>query len=302
MELREDGIQGLEKVPSTWARVQQNIYNHQIRRGKQGIQESGEEAKQVVIWYDLQTPSCLEVPMNDVIEFLKKYILKNGFAKLSEDPFGVYEAMVKGYKGKQGIDVRNARLVLMALMSKTHEMAGKGCSADELISHIQSEHFVNKKTAKDLAAVFLAVFSDENRKIWSDATEAGFQEFCKEEWTIEWDGRCDWHTKHGGSYPCRAEASLTITVGDKDKLHSHLSVELKSNPFLAADDIYGILVKQVEADLDKDMDEYCNADDYYEPYLEEFVGEGTYESEKKWKSWGLEIVEFTGTGDIDFEP
>lgn len=50
------------------------------------------------------------------------------------------------------------------------------------------------------------------------------------------------------------------------------------------------------------MMEYCDADDYYEPYWEEFVGEGTYESEAKWKSWGLDIIEFTGSGDIDFEP
>ena len=50
------------------------------------------------------------------------------------------------------------------------------------------------------------------------------------------------------------------------------------------------------------MDEYCNAEDYYEPYREDFVSEGTYDSEKKWRSWGLELVEFTGSGDIDFEP
>ena len=49
------------------------------------------------------------------------------------------------------------------------------------------------------------------------------------------------------------------------------------------------------------MQEYCDADDYYEPYLDEFVSEGTYDSEREWKSWGLEILEFTGSGDIDYE-
>ena len=47
--------------------------------------------------------------------------------------------------------------------------------------------------------------------------------------------------------------------------------------------------------------EYCDADDYYEPNWEAFVGEGAYESETKWNSWGLDIIEFTGSGDIDFE-
>lgn len=242
------------------------------------------------------------IVMNDVIEFLKDYIWKNGFEKLSEDPFTVYKAMVKRSKDNHGIEPKSARLVLITLMSKTHEMARKGASVDDIVSHIQDEHCLNKKTSKDIASMYLELFSDENERSWKEAKEIGFEEFCEDEWTIEWDGRCDWHTKHGGSYPCSAEASLTFVIGDKKKLHSHLSSELKANPFLSADDIYGILLKQIEGDLDNEMREYCDADDYYEPYWEEFIGEGTYESEAKWKSWGLEIVEFTGSGDIDFEP
>lgn len=240
--------------------------------------------------------------MNDVIEYLKDYIWKNGFEKLSESPFAVYEVMVKSGRGKHGIDPRMARLVLITLLSGTHEKAKKGCSTEGLIEHIQSEHYLNKKISRDLASIYLRLFSDENKKSWDAAKEVGFKEFCESEWIVEWDGRCDWHTKHGGSYPCSAEASLTFSVSDKKKLHSHLSSELKTNPFLSADDIYGILMRQIEDDLDRDMVEYCDADDYYEPYWEDFVGEGTYESEEKWKAWGLEIVEFTGSGDIDFEP
>ena len=240
--------------------------------------------------------------MNDVIDFLKDYIWQNGFDKLSEDSFAVYEAMVQRSKDNPGIEPKTARLVLVTLMTKTHEMARKGSSADEIVCHIQSEHCLNKKVAKDIAAMYLELFNDANKKAWKEAKEAGFEEFCESEWTIEWDGRCDWHTKHGGSYPCSADACLTFTIGDKKKLHNHLSSELKANPFLSADDLYGILMRQIEDDLDKDMREYCDADDYYEPYWEEFVGEGTYESEAKWQSWGIEIVEFTGSGDIDFRP
>lgn len=240
--------------------------------------------------------------MIEVIDFLKDYIWKNGFEKLSANPFDVYTTMIKEKKKKHGIDLRTARLVLITLMSKTHEMAQKGCSADELTRHIQTEHFVNKKTAKELSAMYLGLFSGENQKSWNDAKEAGFEEFCKEEWSVEWKGLCGWHTKHGGCYPCSAEASLTFVVQDIEKLHTHLASELKSNPFLSADDIYSILVQQIESDMDNDMDEYCNADDYYEPYWEEFVGEGTYDSEARWKSWGLDIIEFTGSGDIDYVP
>ena len=240
--------------------------------------------------------------MNDVIEFLKDYIWKNGFDKLSKDPFSVYRAMVKNGNDKFGIDPKISRLVLVTLLSKTHEMARKGSSADEITKFIQSEHCLNKKAARDIASMYLELFNEENKTSWKEAKEVGFKEFCKSEWTVEWDGRCDWHTKHGGSYPCSAEARLTFLVRDNNKLHDHLKSELKTNPFLSEDDIYGIIMKQIEEDLDNDMREYCDADDYYEPYWEEFVGEGTYESEAKWKTWGLEIVEFTGSGDIDFVP
>ena len=239
--------------------------------------------------------------MNDVIEFLKGYISKNGFEKLSKSPFKVYKAMIKGDEDTQGIDQKRARLILITLMSKTHEMARKGCSSDELSNHIQTEHFLVEETAKDLASLYLEVFSEQNVKAWDDARELGFKEFCEKEWTVDWDGDADWHTKHGGSYSCSANATLTFTVRDAKKLHDYLSSMLESNPFMSAKEIYDFLGNQIEADLDNDMQEYCDADDYYEPYLDEFVSEGTYDSEREWKSWGLEILEFTGSGDIDYE-
>ena len=64
--------------------------------------------------------------MNDVIELLKDYIWKNGFEKLSESPFAVYKAMIKSGRGRQGIDLRMARLVLITLLSGAHEKARKG--------------------------------------------------------------------------------------------------------------------------------------------------------------------------------
>ena len=71
--------------------------------------------------------------MNDIVEFLKSYIWENGFEKLTENPFDVYTDMIKRGKGKPCIDSRTARLVLVTMMSKTHEMARNGCSADDII-------------------------------------------------------------------------------------------------------------------------------------------------------------------------
>ena len=100
--------------------------------------------------------------------------------------------MVQRSEGNTGIEPKTARLVLVTLMTKTHEMARTGSSVDELVSHIQSEHCLNKKTAKDIASMYLELFNDENKKVWKEATEVGF-------------------------YPCSAEACLTFTgSGDID--------------------------------------------------------------------------------------
>ena len=74
--------------------------------------------------------------MKDVIEFLENYIWQNGFEKLSENPFDVYMTMAKS--NKHGINPGKARLILITLMSKTHEMAIKGCSSDELIDQVHT--------------------------------------------------------------------------------------------------------------------------------------------------------------------
>ena len=142
--------------------------------------------------------------MSNVVGFLKEYIWKNGFEMLSRNPFAVYKAMVK-----HDIDTKTARLVMVTLMSGSHELVQEGRSVDEITDHIQAEHCLNKKTAGNLATVYLELFSDENRESWSKAAEAGFDEFCEGEWSVEWDGRCDWNTKHGGSYPC--------TIGNVNK-------------------------------------------------------------------------------------
>ena len=239
--------------------------------------------------------------MDNVIDFLKDYIWKNGFDRLSERPFDVYEAMVTGDKDTQAIDQRMARMVMVTLMSKTHEKARMARDARELVDYIQAEHYVTEEVAKEIAAMYRELFSDENEKAWEKAREAGFEEFCEEYWTVEWEGACDWQTEDWASYPCTAEATLDFAVEDKEALRDHLSHELKSNPFLSDLAIYWIIASQIEADLDDDMEAYCNASHYREPYWEEFVGRGTRKSTARWKSWGLDILDITGSGEMCYD-
>lgn len=236
--------------------------------------------------------------MKKECDFLKDYIWKNGFEKLSSNPFSVYEDMV--YEGK--ISTRTARLILVSLMCGAHEKAREGKSVDVIVEYLQKECSLTRKMARNLAVMLGALFDEANTNEWSDAERRGFGAFCESIWTIEWSGRCDWHAKHNVSYPCYAKAVLEFEVADAGLLEKHLEKELKNNPFLTEDDVYMILMQQIKDGLDGDMQDFCDADDYYEPYFEEFVGEGTYESEKKWKSWGLDIVSFEGNGEVDFEP
>ncbi|MBR1470976.1 MAG: hypothetical protein IJ600_04965 [Lachnospiraceae bacterium] len=228
---------------------------------------------------------------------LKEYIWKNGFEKLSNDPYAVYEMLLENR-----CEAKNSRMIMVTLMSGIHKLAKKGEDTSLIVDHIQAEHDIKKATAQKLADMYLEVFSAANQNDWKKAENKGFKEFCQGVWTVEWEGGCDWHTKHGGCYPCSAKVTLVFSIRDVSMLRKHLKTELNQNPFLSSDEIRGILFKQIGEDLDRDLEEYCNADDYYEPYLEEFTGDGTYESEKKWKSWGLEIESINGSGDIDFVP
>ncbi|XME04315.1 hypothetical protein QYZ88_009100 [Lachnospiraceae bacterium C1.1] len=60
---------------------------------------------------------------------------------------------------------------------KTHEIVWKGSSADEIVSHIQSEHCLNKKAAKDIAPMYLELFNDENKKSWKEARWIGCEAY-----------------------------------------------------------------------------------------------------------------------------
>ena len=69
-----------------------------------------------------------------------------------------------------------------------------------------------------------------------------------------------------------------FAVQDIESMRSRFSAELTANSFLSEDDLYRILKKQIEDDLDRDMEDFCNADDNYAPIFEKCVGEGTYDS------------------------
>ena len=232
--------------------------------------------------------------MGKEYSFLEKYILENGYADLDNDAYSIYHAMVEA-----GIADEQARLVMVTLMSGVYKLAISGKSVDELTVMIQKEHFLIKRVAGQIAELYVQLFDPENIKEWERSSGQGFDDFCDSVWEMDWRGSCEWHAKGHMVLTCTAELHLEYEVADKEKLRKHLEKKLK-NPFISADDVYRILEKEFSDILDQDLDDYCNGDDYYEPFMEEFPSEGTYEFGKACKEWGIEIIDLSGGGEVEY--
>ena len=84
-------------------------------------------------------------------------------------------------------------------------------------------------------------------------------------------------------------------------INEELSKALKKNPFMKADAIRKIYVKSLKGYLDREFEEYCTCDDYYQPVVEDF--ELDYHLKDWCKKNGFKIISCEGDGDDSgFEP
>ena len=102
-----------------------------------------------------------------------------------------------------------------------------------------------------------------------------------------------------------AKSGMTFTKSDLVDapvvINEELSKALKENPFMKAEAIRKIYIKNLKVYLDSEFEEYCTCDDYYQPVVEDF------ELEYRINDWcrknGFKIISCEGDGDDSgFEP
>ena len=236
---------------------------------------------------------------NKLAEYLKNKIDNNGFAYLSEKPFQIYEDILKN----SIIDDTNARILLVCLLSKAYISDNKSHpDKEELSVKFQELCGLKESVAEQMAEVFAELFGEENISEWEKKKYSGFDKFCSSDWDVEWKGFSVWKTD-GGSVDCEAEATITLRVSDKEKFRKDCEKELNKNPFISAEELFKIYSGVLIYELNSDFEEYCSADDYYSPGVEDYEYNGFEDVIKLFcEDHGFELIEYDFSGDEgDFE-
>jgi len=174
-------------------------------------------------------------------------------------------------------------------------------STDENVEQVLSEE--TKKKLRDSAfQKGLDVLREQVKELENKGKEkeAGFLEFCQDEWEYTWEGEATWYS--GGVHvDIDGNGTAELRVSDPEKLRAFLGDTLKKNPYLPADDIIELICQELDDELDSDYKYYADAEDYYPPVGEDF------EFEDYLKDFcdkcGLEITscDFDGSTS-DYEP
>lgn len=233
-----------------------------------------------------------------LVKAIKSIIDTNGFDYLKNKPYDVYLSLVanKSCSKKVAISVLSSLLVeVPALLLK-----GKSKSIQKLSSILKDDCCLSDAISEELANVYNEVFSDENKKIWEDNKNSGLKAFLEQKLSVVWDGSSTWECDTGFVY-CYYNAKIKVAPL-KDKLNTSLIDEkLKLNPFLSEEQISKVYEDDLIEYLDHDFNYYCTADDYYQPYVEDYDLGCTV---KEWcKKNGFTIISVKGDGsESNFEP
>ena len=227
---------------------------------------------------------------------LKELVDSNGPRYLAEEPYEVYKELVNS----GAADKKTAGAVMFLLTTGIMDELDTGLDAVSLSKKIQKECCFNKRMADILADIVLILYSNENEEDWKDKDMAGLEKFRKEELAVKWEGFATWKVS-GGGVDCFFNADIVLKPTAKLVITEELSKALKKNPYMKAEAIGKIYEKKLVAFLDREFEEYCTCDDYYQPVVEDF--ELDYYLKDWCKKNGFKIISCDGEGDDSgFEP
>ena len=106
-----------------------------------------------------------------------------------------------------------------------------------------------------------------------------------------------------GTVDCHYEAAIILMPTEAIASDKELASQLKKNPFMAKEAIYDLFAKRLKEYLDREFEEYCTEDDYYQPVVEDYGSNLEYDLAEWCKENGFEFVSFEGDGGDDgYEP
>lgn len=234
--------------------------------------------------------------MGNVAEKLKELINRNGPKYLTDEPYEVYQELVKA----KVTDKKTAGAIILMSVNGIIDNVNPEVNPEFLSKLIQRECCFNKKMSDRLAEIVLELHSSENEKEWKNNDLAGLELFKTEKISYQWKGSATWYVSNGCvDYHYNAEIEIAPTDGIV--IEGKLDRLLKKNPFMSKESIREYYLKKLKEYLDSEFEEYITEDDYYEPVAEDFELEYCV---KDWcKKNGFELLSCKGDGGDDgFEP
>ena len=233
---------------------------------------------------------------DDLKYSLKSIIDDEGIGYLSREPYKVYESLLECM-----VEPALCRAVLSVFLAGIMDKV-EGTDITVLSRWIQSECFYKKGMADNLAGMFISLFSDENKAAWDEREEEGFRNFCDSEWKYKFHGEHTWH-HGGGSEDCWVDIEIDLEVAKPESFKELIEKALAKNLFLSEDAIFELLSKSLDSTLQRDMEDYIEAETYYEPYMEDYGSNAEYVLKDFCKKYGLKMVYFECDGsESGFEP
>lgn len=226
-----------------------------------------------------------------IVSLLKKTVDRNSLNYLKEEPYKVFRDLVDSGT----TDMRTAGAILQFMVSGLLDDADGDIDYDSFVGLIQRECSFNKKMAGLVAAIFLSLFTLENKEEWKDMDLQGLKQFKKEEMTCSWKGYAEWD--YGtGIVRCYYEAEITVKPTEQIVIDRELRKALESNPFMTRESIADHYRKLLKKHLDYEFEDYCTCDDYYQPAVEDFMVDR--QAVRTWcKETGFEFISCEGDGD-----
>ncbi len=196
---------------------------------------------------------------------LKEIIDLNGMDYLTEEPYKVYQELLQS----KVADRKTACLILYALMNRVQSKVKTDDAPISFSKEIQRICSLNKKAADYLSVVFLNLYSKENENDWRKKNMEGLAQFMAEEFECTWKGMAVWDAGEV-TMNCYYRAEIILSPCEGGVPDKKLSKLLNKNPYMTKEAIFQYYEKELCRYLDREFEEYCTCDDYYEPVVEDF--------------------------------
>ncbi len=221
-------------------------------------------------------------------EILNQFILNNGPDSYEKDPWKAYQDLLENGCRKDLADA-----LLYSFVSGIPSILRKE-PEKPVAEGISRTCFLRKQKALELAEVYESL--KQERKNADHLAYAGFQALAgRESFVLHWEGDSEWNCSTG-SILCTGTAEITVRVKDPEQLKQKFGAALKDNPYLDENTLKEKLETELSGKLSRDFDYYCTCGPDYEPWPDDYAGNGEEIADDFCKEAGLELLNFDFEG------